>query len=59
MEALHQLRRQFNNKIDFHEKRKGIYQLVGSFYHEDGDMMDIFLTESPLQPDKIRLCDYG
>ena len=22
-------------------------------------MMDIFLTESPLQPDKIRLCDYG
>jgi hypothetical protein len=59
MEVLQQLKEQFNNKIDFRAKRNGIYQLVGPFYHEDGDMMDIFLTESPLQPDKIRLCDYG
>lgn len=59
MEALQLLKEQFNKKIDFREKRKGIYQLVGPFYHEDGDMMDIFLTESPLQPDKIRLCDFG
>lgn len=59
MEALGQLKSQFNNKIDFREKRKGITQLIGPFFHEDGDMMDIFLTDSPTEPDKIRICDYG
>jgi len=59
MEALITLKQQFNNHIDFREKRKGINQLIGPFYHEDGDMMDIFITESPSEPGKIRLCDYG
>lgn len=59
MEALNQLKIQFNNKIDFREKRQGIKQLIGPFFHEDGDMMDIFLTYSPTDPNKIRICDYG
>ncbi len=59
MEALAILKEQFNNRIDFREKRNGINQLIGPFYHEDGDMMDIFITESPSEPGKIRLCDYG
>lgn len=59
MEALAMLKEQFNNHIDFREKRKGINQLIGPFYHEDGDMMDIFITESPSETGKIRLCDYG
>ncbi|MGI6433945.1 MAG: DUF1828 domain-containing protein [Syntrophomonadaceae bacterium] len=33
--------------------------MVGPFFHEDGDMMDIFLTESTEEPGKIRICDYG
>ncbi|NLW92483.1 MAG: DUF1828 domain-containing protein [Syntrophomonadaceae bacterium] len=59
MDILQELKEQFNNKIDFREKRKGITQLIGPFFHEDGDMMDIFITESPTNPGKIRLCDYG
>lgn len=26
-------------------------------YHEDGDMIDLFIT--PMGPDKFSLCDYG
>lgn len=53
------LKEQFNNRIKFKEKRPGIFQLYAPFYHEDGDMYDIFLQESPTEPGKIRICDYG
>lgn len=53
------LKKQFNNRIDFREKRPGIMQLIAPFYHEDGDMLEIFIQESPEEKDKIRICDYG
>lgn len=56
---LDKLKKQFNYKIDFREKRAGVRQLIAPFYHEDGDMVDIFLTDSPSAPGKIRICDYG
>lgn len=40
------------------EKRPGIMKLIAPFYHEDGDMIDIFLKESEF-PGKIRICDFG
>lgn len=52
------LKQQFNNRISFREKRPGIMQLIAPFYHEDGDMLDIFIQESP-EKGKIRICDYG
>ncbi len=52
------LKEQFNNRIDFQEKRPGIIQLMAPFYHEDGDMLDIFIEEAP-EPGKIRVCDHG
>ena len=56
---LHKLKKQFNDKIEFREKRAGVKQLIAPFFHEDGDMIDIFITESPSAPGKIRICDYG
>lgn len=53
------LKKQLNNRIDFREKRPGIFQLIAPFYYEDGDMLDIFIQESPEDPGKIRICDYG
>jgi len=47
----------FNNQVKIEEKRKGIYQLYLPIYHEDGDMIDLFLV--PSGKDKYVLCDYG
>ena len=52
------LKAQFNNRIDFKEKRPGVMQLYAPLYHEDGDMVDIFL-ESTNGNGNIRVCDHG
>ena len=59
MEYLALLKRQFNNQISLHEKRKGIFQLVAPLYHEDGDMVDIFLESSSASPGLVKVCDHG
>lgn len=57
MDYLNLLKEQFNEKIRFKEKRPGIYQLIASFYHEDGDMIDIFVEKR--KDNIIRISDYG
>jgi hypothetical protein len=63
MNAVDLLREQFNSHVAVREKRPGVLQLVAPLFHEDGDMMDIFLdlpkdgTASPGQ--KIRVSDHG
>ncbi len=57
MNYLDIVRSEFNNKVSFTEKRPGIFQLNSPLFHEDGDMVDIFLTE--IEKDKIRISDYG
>lgn len=57
MDFLILLKEQFNNKIEFKEKRPGIHQLIAPFYHEDGDMIDIFIEKRG--DDIIRISDYG
>jgi hypothetical protein len=59
MNYLDLLKEQFNNQIRFHEKRPGILQLVAPLYHEDGDMVDIFLEPINGGQDRIRVCDHG
>lgn len=46
----------FNNKVDIIQKRPGIMQLYLPIFHEDGDMVDIYLEQ---KKDKYYLCDYG
>ena len=45
--------------FDFYERRPGKYQLIVPILHEDGDMVDIYLQDSPLGNDHVRICDFG
>ncbi len=57
MNYLEIIKSEFNNKVSFHEKRPGIFKLIAPLFHEDGDMVDIFLSE--IEENKIRISDYG
>ena len=46
-------------KIDFREKRIGTYKIIIPYFHEDGDMYDIFVEICPYNDKMIRLSDYG
>ena len=57
------LSEQFNNRQDFREKRPGIYQLFLPFYHENGDMVEVYLdlrngVENKSAPSLVRLNDF-
>lgn len=54
---LDHIKKDFNGKVGIKQKRPGIYQLLLPIYHEDGDMIDLFITSNG--PDKFSLCDYG
>ena len=49
------------NKKSFsiYERRQGQYQLIAPILHEDGDMVDIYLQESPKGKEYVRVCDFG
>ena len=55
---LNLLKEQFNGHIELKEKRPGIMQLLVPLFHEDGDMVDIFLQEGR-EPGLIRICDHA
>jgi len=50
---------QFHRRIDVIEKRAGVFQLLIPTYHEDGDMMEIFVDSAKSENGNIRLCDFG
>ena len=43
--------------FDIYPRREGAYQLIIPICHEDGDMVDIYLQESPRGEAYIRICD--
>lgn len=47
----------FNGHIDVREKRPGVMKLIVPMFHEDGDMIDIFLEE--LADGRVRISDRG
>jgi hypothetical protein len=55
-EILNIIKSSFNDRINIREKRPGIYQLIIPLYHEDGDMIDIFIEK---KNEKIFLSDFG
>lgn len=62
MNAVELLREQFNSHVAVREKRPGVLQLVAPLFHEDGDMMDIFLDQpknGDAAPPKLRVSDHG
>jgi len=55
-EILNYISSSFNNKIHIREKRPNLFQLILPIYHEDGDMIDIFIE---YKNGDYYLCDYG
>lgn len=51
------IKKEFNGKVAIKQKRPGIYQLLLPIYHEDGDMIDLFVTS--VDENRYSLCDYG
>lgn len=51
-----ELEKQLDFKFSLKEKRPGIFQIFAPFYHEDGDMFDIFIEK---QNGKVIISDYG
>jgi hypothetical protein len=63
MRALELLQGQFGRHVELQEKRPNVQQIVAPLYHEDGDMMDIFI-DLPKDADladaqRVRLSDHG
>lgn len=63
MKVIDMLRGQFGDFVRIEEKRPNIQQVYAPLYHEDGDMMDIFL-DLPKDADlssgqRVRLSDHG
>ena len=44
-EIINSLKEQFNGRLQVKEKRPGIFQLFLPLYHEDGDMIEIYLQQ--------------
>ena len=45
--------------FDLVQRRPGKHQVIAPIYHEDGDMLDIYLKSSSLGGGYVRICDYG
>lgn len=45
--------------FDLYERRPGKHQLILPIHHEDGDMVEIYLQDSPKGDGYVRICDYG
>lgn len=56
-EIIKQIQGEFNNRVKLVQKRPGIYQIYLPIYHEDGDMIELFISEK--DRGKYILCDYG
>ena len=59
MMELELLRQQFNGHVAFRERRPGVLQVLAPLFHEDGDMVDIFLEEPANGTGKVRVSDHG
>lgn len=53
------LTRSLGTGLDLYERRSGTFQLIVPIRHEDGDMIDIYLQDSPRGEGYIRICDFG
>ena len=51
------IKKDFNGKFSIKKKRPDIYQLYLPIYHEDGDMVDLFIKQN--DDNSFELCDYG
>lgn len=53
------LKAEFNGHVSLRERRPGIFQVVAPLFHEDGDMVDLFLDLPRSAGEPIRISDHG
>ncbi|MBK9165930.1 MAG: DUF1828 domain-containing protein [Bryobacterales bacterium] len=53
------MKQQFNGHVAFRERRPGVVQVLAPLFHEDGDMVDIFLDETGDGSNRVRISDHG
>jgi hypothetical protein len=58
-ELVKNLKGQYNNFFTIKEKRPDIFQIFAPLYHADGDMMDMFIDNTSMGPEKVRFSDFG
>lgn len=51
--------RDMSGGLGFYERRPGIHQIIIPIFHEDGDMVDIYVQDSPKGDGHVRICDFG
>lgn len=59
IKIIDKIRSQSATKIDIFERRPGRFQLIIPIFHEDGDMVDVYIEKSPKGKKYLRVCDYG
>lgn len=57
MLSVEDIKKHINTDIKIKAKRPKIYQIYVPFFHEDGDMVEMFLEETV--NGNLRFCDYG
>jgi len=57
-EHLDAIRSQMNDHVRFAEKAPGVYQAMTPFFHEDGDMIEVYLEKAG-DNGKVRITDHG
>ncbi len=56
---LNELREGFNQHVELRPKRPGILQILAPLYHEDGDMIEMFVDVPKGAGEPYRLSDHG
>jgi hypothetical protein len=59
MIEIESLKQQFNGHAAFRERRPGVIQVLAPLFHEDGDMVDIFLDEPSNGSNRVVITDHG
>ncbi len=59
MTGMELLKEQFNGHVAFRERRPGVVQVLAPLFHEDGDMVDIFIDEPRNGSNRVRISDHG
>jgi len=59
MTGMDLLKQQFNGHVAFRERRPGVVQVLAPLFHEDGDMVDIFIDEARNGSNRVRISDHS
>lgn len=59
MKFLELLRAQFNSHVGIRERRANLYQLILPLFHEDGDLVELYVEPLDVDQNRFRVTDLG